>query len=163
MKASQLPTSTNFWMVSDNVKTLGGTLAMELIVQFTIGGAAEFNQHMKSNAMIALQPSGKQEQRRKAKKTDRIKLSSGVAEKFHTYGVWWVDANTMKFYADGQFVYSIAPSTEFDPKPFRHPLSVNLICETFDWQPVPTSQQLADPACSTACFDYVRAYKLVED
>ncbi len=163
MKASQLSTSSNFWMVGNDIKVPGGTVGIELIVQFTIGNAAGFQEHMKSNAMISFKSSEQGSRRKKAKVTDRVELSSGVADDFHTYGVWWVDENTLKFYADGDYVYTINPSTEFDDKPFRQPLSVNLVCETFDWQPLPTKDELADANRNTAYFDYVRAYRLVKD
>jgi beta-glucanase (GH16 family) len=163
MKASQLSASTNFWMVGDRVEIPAGTLSQELIVQFTIGNAKDYMGHMKSNAMSALKPSGKDTKKKKAKRTDRIKLKSDVADDFHTYGVWWVDANTLKFYADGEYVYTINPSTEFDDKPFRHPLTVNFVCETFDWQPKPTQEELTDPKRNTSYFDYVRAYKLIKN
>ncbi|MEM7145323.1 MAG: family 16 glycosylhydrolase [Verrucomicrobiota bacterium] len=161
MKASRLTTSTVFWMAGDTVEIPGGSLKQELLIQLTIGNSKQFKSQMKSNAMSALQRSG--EERQKVKATGRAELKSGVADKFHTYGCWWIDANTMKFYADGIHVYTINPSTEFDAKPFRHPLAIILNCATFDWQPLPSDSELRDPDRNTAYFDYVRAYKLVKD
>tara|TARA_Y100001934_G_scaffold253174_1_gene317924 strand:+ start:26 stop:604 length:579 start_codon:yes stop_codon:yes gene_type:complete len=160
MKASGLTASTAFWMVSDPIKHPPGELKQELIVQLSIGKSKQFGHHMKSNAMSGLKEPGKE--RLKAEVTQRAKLKSGAADEFHTYGCWWIDANTMKFYADGQHVYTINPSTKFDAKPFRHPLKITLTCSTFDWQPKPTKEELTDPKLNSALFDYVRAYKLVK-
>ncbi len=135
----------------------------ELIVQFTIGKSKQHNLFMKSNAMVSLKPNGVNSQRDKQKSTYRKKLTTSVADEFHTYGCWWVDANTFKFYLDGQYVYAIHPSKKFGDEPFRYPLSLNLVCETFDWQPEPTHEELTDPTRNTALFDYVRAFRLVRD
>ncbi len=163
MKASKLTASSNIWMVGDGLEIPGGELGFELIVQFTIGGSEEHKDHMKSNVMTAFRPEGKGAIKEKAKQTDRAKLKSEVSEAFHTYGCWWVDANTFRFYVDGEYAYTIKPSTKFDAHPFRHPLSFNLVCETFDWQPLPTRSELSNPELNTAYFDYVRSYVLVED
>lgn len=163
MKASRLSASSNFWFVSDQIKLPKGTMNQELIVQFTIGKSDQHKDHMKSNAMVAFKPTGAEAKREKAKKTDRVKLGSSVADKFHTYGYWWVDANTLKFYVDGKYAYTIHPSTKFHKRPFQYPHSINLVCETFDWQPLPTDEELTDETKNTAMFDYVRSYRLVKD
>lgn len=161
MKASKLTTSTVFWMVGDSVELPAGRLNQELGIQMAIGKAKQFQSHMKSNAMSALKAPGKEKLKKKA--TGRAKLKSGVADEFHTYGCWWIDANTMKFYADGKHVYTVNPSTEFDDHPFRHPLAINLVCETFGWLPLPTQEEQTDPKRNTAHFDYVRSYRLIAE
>lgn len=87
-------------------------------------------------------------------------LATPVNETFHTYGCWWVDANTMHFYADGEHVYTIEPKTDFDPEPFDHPMFMNLLCETYDWEVPPTVEELENDAINTTLYDYVRSYKL---
>lgn len=160
MKASKLTTSSNIWMVGDGMEIPGGKLGFELIIQFTIGGSDEHASYMKSNAMVAFRSDGEGARNEKAKQTDRLKLRSEVSDEFHTYGCWWVDANTIKFYVDGEYAYTLKPSTKFDEHPFRHPLSFNLVCEAFDWQPLPSVSDLNNPKLNTAYFDYVRAYTL---
>jgi hypothetical protein len=162
MKASKLTASSNIWMVGGGLEIPGGTLSYELIAQFTIGGSPEHKDYMKSNAMVALKPEGVGRKLEKAKQTDRTRLSSEVSEDFHTYGFWWVDANTFHFYVDGEYAYTIQPSTKFDDHPFRHPLSFNLVCAVFDWQPLPTYSELTDSTLNTAYFDYVRTYVLAK-
>ena len=163
MKASHLSASSNFWFVSDDIELEGGSLKQELIAQFTIGKSEQHRDYMKSNAMSAFKPKGVNSKREKAKVTDRVNLATSVADDFHTYGVWWVDANTLKFYADGKHVYTLHPSKRFDDKPFRHPLAMTFVCETFDWQPLPTTQELVDENRNTALIDYVRSYRLVKN
>tara|TARA_R110002049_G_scaffold285698_4_gene467188 strand:- start:394658 stop:395485 length:828 start_codon:yes stop_codon:yes gene_type:complete len=163
MKASRLTASSNFWFVSDDIKLPVGTMKQELIVQFTIGKSDQHKDFMKSNAMIAFKAKGAKAEREKAKKTDRVKLASSVSDEFHTYGLWWVDANTLRFYVDGKYAYTIHPSTKFHDHPFQFPHSINVICETFDWQPLPTREELNDESKNTAMIDYVRSYRLVKD
>ena len=163
MKASQLSTSSNFWFVSNSVDTPQGKQGSELIVQFAIGKSAQHHQFMKSNAMVSLKRPGRNAKREKAKVTNRLQLRSSVSDDFHTYGCWWVDANTIKFYVDDEYAYTIHPSKKFGDKPFRHPLTMTLVCETLDWQPTPTPAELADAAKNTTLFDYVRSYQLVRD
>ena len=127
MKASRLSTSTNSWFVGNDFELDGGKIGAELIVQFKIGNAKGYMRYMKSNAMTAFPSTESGGRMLKANKTNRVALTSGVADGFHTYGVWWVDANTLKFHADGQYVCTIKPSTQFDDKPFRHPLTDDLI------------------------------------
>ncbi|GAB5562709.1 MAG: hypothetical protein SynsKO_43560 [Synoicihabitans sp.] len=162
IKASQLSASTNYWMYRDPIETEAGRIGMELIIQFGIGKSEGFSHHMKSNAMISLSPRENGAKKQKEKRTDRVELKSGVAEDFHTYGCWWVDANTLHFYADGENVYTINPATTFGEDPYRHPLKLSFVCEVFDWQPLPTLEELNDSSRNTAYIDYSRAYRLVK-
>lgn len=163
IKASPLSASSNFWFFSDVLAEGETEQKFELIVQMGIGESADHSHHMKSNAMMASRPREGTAKWTKAKRTDRAALRSGIADEFHTYGCWWVDANTIRFYADGEHVYTIHPATDFDEAPFRHPLFVSFVCETFDWQPIPTGEDLADPDRNTAYIDYLRSYRLVKD
>jgi hypothetical protein len=56
---------------------------------------------MKANTHIHLTPDAKGAEGKVAKKGEGANLKSNVDDEFHTYGCWWVDANTMRFYADG--------------------------------------------------------------
>ena len=163
MKASRLSASSNFWFVSDDIQLPAGTMKQELIVQFTNGKSDQHKDFMKSNAMVAFKPRAAEAKREKAKKTDRVKLDSSVSDDFHTYGLWWVDANTLRFYVDGAYAYTIHPSTKFHDQPFQYPHSINLICETLDWQPLPTHEELTDESRNSAMVDYVRSWRLVKD
>lgn len=101
-----------------------------------------------------------EDNRRTLRKGETKPLKSPVDAEFHTYGCWWVDANTLKFYADGEPVATVEPATDFHPEPFDHPLRMNLVCETYDWETPPSVEQLNDDTINTTLYDYVRSYTL---
>ena len=89
-------------------------------------------------------------------------MTDPSAEDFHTYGCWWVDANTVKFYYDGKYMYTIKPTTKYTDTPFDRPMFIHIVTETYDWEKqVPTAEDLKDKDKSTTYYDWVRAYKLV--
>lgn len=84
-------------------------------------------------------------------------------EGFHTYGCWWVDATTVKFYYDGQYMFTIKPSTKYTDTPFNQPMFMHLVTETYDWESGTTAEMLADRDKATTQYDWVRSYKLVKE
>ncbi|WP_430932667.1 family 16 glycosylhydrolase [Saccharicrinis sp. 156] len=82
-------------------------------------------------------------------------------EAFHTYGCWWKDANTLLFYLDGEYKFTIKPSTEFNDKPFNRPMYMHLVTETYNWESPPTVEELNNDKINTTYYDWVRSYKLV--
>lgn len=82
---------------------------------------------------------------------------------FHTYGCWWVDANTVKLYYDGKYMYTIKPSTKYTDTPLDQKMYMHLVTETYDWAPGVSPEQLADPVKATTQYDWVRSYKLVKE
>ena len=68
----------------------------------------------------------------------------------------------MKFYLDGKYVHTITPSTDIDKTPFDQPMFVNLVCEIYTWEVLPTKEGLMDDSRNTTYYDYVRSYKLVK-
>ena len=36
---------------------------------------------------------------------------------FHTYGLRWVDARTLRFYYDGKFMFTVHPGSAVAPRP----------------------------------------------
>lgn len=83
-------------------------------------------------------------------------------EDFHTYGCWWVDANTVKLYFDGKYMYTIKPSTKYSDEPLSQPMYMHFVTETYDWEYGTTPEQLADKDAATTQYDWVRSYKLVK-
>ncbi len=84
-------------------------------------------------------------------------------EDFHTYGCWWIDANTVKFYYDGKYMYTIKPSTKYTDEPMTTPMFMHLVTETYDWESGTTPEMLADKDAATTLYDWVRSYKLVKE
>lgn len=82
---------------------------------------------------------------------------------FHVYGVWWVDARTLKFYHNNQYCFTIQPDTTFHPTPFDRPMHMNLVTETYNWEEPPTAQELNDGSINTTYYDWARAYVLVPE
>lgn len=164
MKASGVSTSSTFWLINPYNKKKGGKRT-ELDIIECIGNAQRwpsFRTHMHSNTHITVFPEDKGAEPVTAKQGNNIKLETPVDEAFHTYGCWWVDANTMRFYHDGEYVYTINPPTDFDETPFDQLMFVNLVCEIYDWEVPPAIEGLLDDSRNTTLYDYVRAYKLVK-
>jgi beta-glucanase (GH16 family) len=172
MKASSLSTSSTFWLAGGVKKVDGGTIGLELDIHESMGGAEKypaFALNMNCNTHQHFRPAKKSDGKGDSsgkvpdvKKGGRIKLSSRVNDEFHTYGCWWVDANTMKFYADGKPGLTIDVPTDLDPEPFDQPMFMNLVCETYKWVDPPKNKDLRDDTRNTTHYDYVRAWKLVK-
>lgn len=183
MKASSISTSSTFWLKNVYPGIERPYVATELDIVECIGNAQrwpDFGDHMIGNTHIEIHPkldpdnprkslSDLTDQEKKARKAKfgpvgekkSHKVSTRVNEAFHTYGCWWVDAKTMKFYLDGEHVFTINPPTDLVAEPFNQPMYVNLVCETYNWEFPPTAEELKDDTKNTTLYDYVRAYKLV--
>lgn len=160
MKASGISTSSTFWLKNFNKEK-----STELDIQECVGGAkrwASFKMRMGANTHVSKPTVLENGEPVVMKKGDFVTLPASVNERFYTYGCWWIDANTMKFYLDGEYVFTIEPSTELDATPFDQPMFVNLVCETYGWEVPPTVEELTDDSRNTAYYDYVRAYKLTK-
>ena len=73
-----------------------------------------------------------------------------------------MDANTVRIYLDDKYQFTMHPSTKYSDTPFNRPMHVNMVMETYDWQPPPAPVDLADPTRNTTRYDWVRAYRLVK-
>ncbi len=166
VKASSIRTSTTFWLFCKDVKVPGGKLRLELDIQECIGNATRwpgFKEQLRGNTHVTFTPGDNPQGAKNAKRGMSGNLKSKVDEEFHTYGCWWIDANTMKFFADGEYKFTIRPSTELDETPFDHPMFLNLVCETYEWEVPPEIEGLNDDSKNTTYYDYVRSWKLVKD
>lgn len=182
MKASEVSTSSTFWLKNHADQTKDAYVLTELDIQESIGNAQRwpsFGNHLMSNTHVfkyervpqASEEAGDDEKKAEAKPVfkqtghaksgNRFGLPTGVSEDFYTFGCWWVDANTMKFYVNGEYVYSIEAPQDLGPDPFDQPMFVNLVCEIYTWEKTPLLENLKDDSKNTTYYDYVRAYKLV--
>ncbi len=165
MKASGLTTSSTFWLINKRKNNKRPFKRTELDVMECIGNAQRwpgFKDHMHSNTHLEVFPKDPGAEPAGAKKGNTKKMEKPVNEDFHTYGCWWIDAKTMKFYLDGKYVYSIEPSTELDKTPFDQPMVLNMVCEIYTWEFLPWTENLLNDSVNTTLYDYVRAYKLVK-
>ncbi|WP_404309453.1 family 16 glycosylhydrolase [Neorhodopirellula lusitana] len=165
MKASSIPTSSTFWLTSESKKVDGGRLSFELDIQECVGRAdrfAVFTTHMKSNTHVNFQAEEKGAETQRRHEGGQAPLKSKVDDEFHTYACWWVDATTVKFYADGEYQFTVHPPVDFGEAPFDFPMFMNLVCETYDWNARPTVEELSDDTRNATFYDYVRSYRLVK-
>ena len=163
MKASGISMSSTFWFSnpadpSDPLRT-----SQELDVQEAIGGGKRHpdrKHFMKSNTHYWVTEDGR---RSSNAVPGEARISPPVNEAFHVYGVWWVDARTMKFYHNDQYRFTIQPDTTFDPTPFDRPMHMNLVTETYNWEDPPTVRELNNDSINTTYYDWARAYVLVSE
>ncbi|MEM9830440.1 MAG: family 16 glycosylhydrolase [Bacteroidota bacterium] len=87
-------------------------------------------------------------------------ISPAANEAFHTYGCWWVDETTLKFYLDGEYQFTVNPSTYFRDKPFNRPMYMHMVTETYNWESPPTEEELNNDKINTTYYDWVRSYTL---
>lgn len=170
MKASQVSTSSTFWLKNprSNERPF---LSTELDIQECIGHAQRwpaFGDSMIANTHVQLYPrkedAPKTEEEKKSLKGSQKhthSIGSRVCDDFHIYGCWWVDPNTMRFYLDGEFAFEITPPQHIVDNPFDQEMFVNCVCEIYTWEVTPTPEELSDDNKNTTYYDYVRAYKLV--
>jgi hypothetical protein len=160
MKASSISMSSTFWFSNRSEKEQDGSSSQELDVTECIGGSRNkrFRTRMNSNTHYFVR--SKKGEKQDDAKGNSVELDAAVDAKFHVYGAWWVDANTIHFYHDNQYAYTINPSTKFKDKPFSRPMFMNLVTETYDWEPPPSAGDLADDTRNTTYYDWVRAYTL---
>ena len=178
MKASATPMSSTFWLknrpypvtyVDQTGKQVTETHQQELDIIETMGTPTRFphwNKQFNANTHYNIRVQG----------GDRLPDAAGpgpggkaaaiepTADNFHTYGLWWVDANTLHFYYDSTFLFTIHPSTRYNPKPFARPMYMHLVTETYDWEPsLPTDEMLNDDTQNSTWYDWVRSYILVKE
>ncbi len=166
MKASSLRTSSTFWLMNPREDSERVRKRTELDIQECIGNAARwpgFKTQFRSNTHVTFMDKKDEEgEKRVVKKGASTELGGDVDQDFHRYGCWWVDANTMHFYLDGELVKTIEPPTDVDETPFDRPMYMNLVCEIYDWEELPEREALQDNTKNTTYYDYVRSYKLVK-
>lgn len=160
MKASKISMSSTFWFSNQSDKSDPLGSALELDVQEAVGaGKRQPNRKhfMKSNTHYWVRRNGK-------KSSNAVpgdaRISPPVGDAFHTYGVWWVDANTIKFYHNDEYKFTLHPCTDYDETPFDRPMHMNLVTETYDWETPPTPEELANDSINTTYYDWSRAYVL---
>ncbi len=162
MKASKISMSSTFWFSNQSERSDPLSSSLELDVQEAVGAGKrqpKRKHFMKSNTHYWGRKDGK---RFDEGVSGDARITPPVAEAFHVYGVWWVDANTIKFYHNDEHKFTIRPSTKYDDTPFDRPMHMNLVTETYDWETPPTSEELADDSINTTYYDWSRAYVLVK-
>jgi len=166
MKASKISMSSTFWMSNRPKREGDAWVSHELDITETVGAphpepewASVWHRFMNSNTHFFRRADGVKEN---LAVPGKAPLDRPAGEAFHTYGAWWVDANTVRFYLDDAYVFTLEPNTKHAPVPFDRPMHVNMVVETYDWQAPPLTQDLGNEAINTTSYDWVRAYTLVK-
>ncbi len=163
LKASSITMSSTFWMKNLPQKDSCSTNRQELDIVELVGkqkGKLNFRDIMHANTHYSITTCDK--------KSDTKSIGGNCAivpaanEAFHTYGCWWVDANTIRFYLDGEYKFTINPSTEYSKKPFNRPMYMHMVTETYNWEEPPTVDELNNDSINTTYYDWVHAYTLVK-
>ncbi|BAX78479.1 family 16 glycosylhydrolase [Labilibaculum antarcticum] len=168
-KASKIAMSTTFWMSNDKVpyadtEDTRDSYSQELDIQECIGGGtvhAKFRNGMNSNTHFRYVKPGEQKETFMSKGTGTT-LNSEVSDEFHTYGAWWKNDKEVVFYADNQLADSVQFRTDISSHPFDRPMKINMVTETYDWQPAPAKDDLLNDSINTAFYDWVRSYQLIK-
>ncbi len=160
LKASGISMSSTFWMSNPGNHYPGvGRVSQELDILETVGGAKKnpaYANYMNSNTHVW-------HNRDSRKAGNKAKLPGRADEDFNVYGAWWVDANTVHFYLNNQHVGTVEFDTTLIPHPFEHPMHINMVTETYDWEIPPTPEEVGDASRNTTLIDWVRAYTLAKD
>jgi len=178
MKASPTPMSSTFWLknlpkeiryVDEDGKLVTEYHRQELDIIETMGTPTRFpnwGRQFNANTHYGLRVKGKPSPPNVSAGSPRDGRNeiAPSSEAFHTYGLWWVDANTMHFYYDGKFLFTIHPNTKYNPQPFACSMYMKLVTETYSWEPsLPTDEMLNDETKNSTYYDWVRSYMLVRE
>ena len=176
MKASRTPMSSTFWLknlpntikyVDENGNLITEHHRQELDIIETIGTPTRFpnwNKQFNANTHYNVSVEGRVNppQLDGPGPKDARAAIEPTADGYHTYGLWWKDANTLRFYYNGTYLFTIHPGTKYNPLPFARPMYMHMVTETYSWEPsLPTDEVLNDDAKNSTYYDWVRSYVLV--
>ena len=180
-KASRINMSTTFWLSNpkrneDRTADPDDRFSQELDIAESIGGtgdfSSDFRKKMKFNTHYRWQDNLKTKEVFFSKGNNQIDIRDGELqggdaslgdqeswETFHTYGCYWKDAKEATFYVNNNYIGNIVFRTDKALTPFRDPMRVNMVTETYNWaKPYPTKEQLDNNAINASYYNWVRSY-----
>ncbi|KMT67016.1 glycosyl hydrolase [Catenovulum maritimum] len=158
MKANATEMSSTFWLM-----TKGNTVKkLELDIQECVGKRSDnaadwskgWDQIFHSNSI----------HRTNQYNPDHIQIEDSVTtktknhERYYVYAAWWKSETEVRFYLDGEYVYSITPPIGWDVPAFIH-----MAIETYDWNPVPQGGGMiktGNKEQRTTSYDWVRVWQI---
>lgn len=90
-----------------------------------------------------------------------VKTETRNWERFYVYAAWWKSPEEVQFFLDGEHVYSLHPTIEWDV-----PAYLQMAIETYDWNPIPEDGGLVESGTweqRTTLYDWVRTWRLVPE
>ena len=162
MRASRISMSSTFWMSNPNAQQPCPTFSQELDVVEAIGGATssfgtQLRENMASNTHYFQRLcNGSTEPVSRGAKSP---LPTNPADRFYRYGVWWKNGTEMDFYLDGEHVHTINRPAGF---PIDREMHINMVTETYNFEPAPNATDLANDAINTTYYDYIHGLQLLD-
>jgi len=166
MKANKTIMSSTFWLAMKQNCKGEDPRKLELDIQECVGRvhqgtkawAKNWDAIFHSNAIIHARPQcGTPKSSRGQNKLD---LTEKNYERFHVYGFWWKSPTDLRFYLDGEYKYSITPTTDFTIEGF-----ITMAVEVYDWNPVDPEGSIFETASFddlTTKYDWIRTWKIKE-
>ena len=170
VKAAATTMSTTFWFSGKGGVGPKGCdqYSQEWDIQECIGREGDFNgkyfaKGMHSNAHYWYNDCNGERHDYRAPQV-RFEDEELASANFHVYGGWWRDESSASYYYDNREPKHQKFYSEIDPKPFKKPMYMRLVCETypFPWIELPNDEELADTSKNTVYYDWVRGYRLVD-
>ncbi|WP_298486579.1 HYR domain-containing protein [uncultured Maribacter sp.] len=163
MKANETVMSSTFWIAFPQNCNSGPFRKLELDIQECVGRthngtdswAKEWDNIYHSNAWRHARPCDINSSVQSPGKKD---LEEKNHSRYFVYGCWWKSPTEILFYLDGEYVYTIKPSTDFDLE--GH---ITMVMETYDWNPIEPENDLTATGTEeqrTTKYDWVRTWKL---
>lgn len=164
MKANKTFMSSTFWLINEDKTATGcDKRTIELDIQECVGQITNdkewckvFDQTMNANTHSRNIPEGCNYT--KATNGAKGQTNGKVYDDFHVYGVWWKSKDEVSFYLDGKLIATVKPPADFDI-----PMSLRMVVETYDWNPVPADGGMTGSVSDrTTTYNWVRTWKLVD-
>ncbi|WP_271767519.1 T9SS type A sorting domain-containing protein [Aquimarina algiphila] len=148
-RANSLRMGSAFWFANNDLDA--NNRGDEIDVQEAFGGLTNGQEREMHTNIHNPQPNFTNDQ----PQPNKFILSSGtVSDSYHTYGVWIVNSNTVRFYLDGVFQKQVITNSPQDPQ------YMMIDAETYNWmKPWPTQAEVTNGAKRDMYVSYVRTWR----
>ena len=160
MKANATEMSSTFWLMTKyNCEQKLETDIQECIgrtTELTASWAVNWDHIFHSNVIhrqTSCNPTPTRDQ-------DSVPTPTANHERFYVYGCWWKSTGELEFYLDGEYTYTLIPTTTWDVEAF-----IQMAIETYDWNPVPSDGGMVKAGTleqRTTQYEWVRVWQLTD-
>ncbi|MEM8526912.1 MAG: family 16 glycosylhydrolase [Bacteroidota bacterium] len=165
MKASKTFMSSTFWLINYPSGEGCERRVTELDIQECVGRvvteekwASTFDTHIHSNTHHRYGRKDLEDCPPRNSNGQNVSIGGFVHDDYHVYGVWWKNEKEALFYLDGVFQYKIT-----FPSDFNLPMFLNMVTETYNWNPVPEDGGLlGSEEERTTSYQWVRSWELTD-